>query len=165
MQGLATANPRFFDMDRFTAEKNIFDARLTLNLQRIAGKVKEPSQIIALEPLADVLQTLSVVVADANTKLETHNTMVANLASERDRLSEDVWAFLAHTEIVDTYKIYCGKLDAEQKAIGIGNRRVPLASREARRCFNESRLSVAWASRGVFGWGSRRRIGGLACPG
>jgi wobble nucleotide-excising tRNase len=117
MQGLAVANSRFFDIDRFTTEKNIFEARLTLNLQRIAGKVKEPSQIISLEPLGDVLKTLSDLMADANTKLESHNTMVANLASELDRLSDDVWAFLAHKEIADTFKTYCGKRDAEQKAI------------------------------------------------
>jgi wobble nucleotide-excising tRNase len=134
MQGLATANPRFFDMDRFAAEKNIFDARLTLNLQRIAGKVKEPSQIVALEPLADVLQTLSVIVADTNSKLETHNTMVANLASERDRLSEDVWAFLAHTEIVGTYKIYYGKLEAEQKAIGSLTAKIAKAKEDREIC-------------------------------
>jgi wobble nucleotide-excising tRNase len=60
--------------------------------------------------------------------------MVANLASERDRLSEDVWAFLAHTEIVGTYKIYYGKLEAEQKAIGSLTAKIAKAKEDREIC-------------------------------
>jgi wobble nucleotide-excising tRNase len=117
LQALANGNPRFFDVDAFLAEKNIFDGRFALNLQRIAGKVKEPSQIVTLEPLAPVLQSLNDLVSSANEKIGAHNTMVANLATERERLIEDVWAFFAHSEITIAYKSYSTKREAQQKAI------------------------------------------------
>jgi hypothetical protein len=43
-------------VDKLSAEIGIFDARLALNLQQIAGKVKEPSSIVTLESLAAVLK-------------------------------------------------------------------------------------------------------------
>jgi wobble nucleotide-excising tRNase len=43
--------------------------------------------------------------------------MVVHLGAERNKLSEDVWAFFAHTEIIATYKNYCGEKSGVQKAI------------------------------------------------
>jgi len=62
LQQVAVSNPRFLDLDKVSAERSVFDARLALNLQRIAGKAKEPSQIVSLEPLGEVLQALRELV-------------------------------------------------------------------------------------------------------
>ena len=43
--------------------------------------------------------------------------MVANLATERATLSEDVCAFFAYSEIADAYKIYCSERDVALKGI------------------------------------------------
>jgi len=85
------------------------DARLALNLQRITGKVKEPSKIVSLEPLGEVLQVLGELITAANEKIRDHNAMVANLTAERNKLSEDVWSFFAHSEIAETHKSYCSE--------------------------------------------------------
>ena len=117
LRQLAAVNPRFLDADKLSAEAGIFNARFALNLQQIAGKVKEPSLIVTLEPLGEVLQTVRVLASAANEKIKAHNDMVAHLGTERTKLSEDVWAFFAHTEIVSVYKSYCGEKSGVQKAI------------------------------------------------
>ena len=117
LQQLVTSNPRFLDTNRIATEKSVFDARWMLNSQRIAAKVKEPSQIVVMESLVDVLKRVRELVIEANEKITAHNDMVANLAAERIKLSEDVWAYFAHSEIVNAYKAYYGKRDGVQKAI------------------------------------------------
>jgi wobble nucleotide-excising tRNase len=117
LKQLAAANPRFMDADKLATETNIFDARLALNLQQITGKVKEPSSIVALESLGPVLQAIRVLASTANEKIKAHNDMVADLGTERNRLTDDVWAFLAHTEIVATHRSYCHEKAGVQKAI------------------------------------------------
>jgi wobble nucleotide-excising tRNase len=42
---------------------------------------------------------------------------VAHLATERNKLSDDVWSFFAHAEITGTYKSYCEEKAGVQKAI------------------------------------------------
>lgn len=117
LKQLAAANPRFMDVDKLSAEIGIFDARLALNLQQIAGKVKEPSSIVTLESLAAVLQAIRTFASAANEKIKAHNEMVAHLATERNKLSDDVWSFFAHAEITGTYKSYCEEKAGVQKAI------------------------------------------------
>src|SRR6185437_13649107 len=78
LQQLVTSNPRFLDTNRIATEKSVFDARWMLNSQRIAAKVKEPSQIVVMESLVDVLKRVRELVIEANEKITAHNDMVAN---------------------------------------------------------------------------------------
>lgn len=79
--------------------------------------MKEPSQIIVLEPLGVVLQTAKRLLAEADLKAQAHNKMVSNLAGERTKLTNQVWAFLAHVEIAATFKEYTSDKLGPEKAI------------------------------------------------
>lgn len=114
---LAGGSPRFIDIAKIRSEKAVFDARFSTNLQRIAAKRKEPSQLVVLESLKEVLQEIKDLVAAGNQSITAHNTMVANLTKERTLLTEDVWAFLAHSEMKAGFKSFCEKRDAAQKVV------------------------------------------------
>ena len=117
MQATIDANSRFLDVEKLKAEKSIFDSRLQLNLQRIESKRKEPSQLIDLEPLTEVLATSKQLIADANQKIQAHNLMVTNLAVEKQTLTNQVWEFFAIVEIKSKIAAYQLKKANVEKAI------------------------------------------------
>jgi wobble nucleotide-excising tRNase len=85
---------KFLDVEKLKAEKELLDARIALNNQRLAGKKKEASQVIELEPLSNVLAAIKTLIDTANSQVAAHNKMVANLATERTTLTAQVWKFV-----------------------------------------------------------------------
>ncbi|MDE1155343.1 MAG: AAA family ATPase [Acidobacteriaceae bacterium] len=114
---MAQTDARFLSTEKLATEVALFEARYTLNLQRIASKVKEPSQIATLEPVKEIIDAIHTLAADANSRIKAHNEMVANLQKERTQLGQDVWAFLAQVEIASAYKTYTSKKEGLQKAV------------------------------------------------
>jgi len=86
--------PKFLDVEKLKAEKELLAARITVNNQRLAGKKKEASQVVELEPLGNVCTAISTLIDVANTQVTAHNKMVANLAKERATLTAQVWKFV-----------------------------------------------------------------------
>jgi wobble nucleotide-excising tRNase len=117
MQAALSSASRFLAVEKLAEEKAIFESRFQLNQQRIETKVKEPSQIIALEPLGAILGTAKQLLSDANLKIRDHNTMVSNLSSERIKLTTQIWAFLAKVEISSTFSQYTKDKSGPEKAI------------------------------------------------
>ncbi|MDR3712859.1 MAG: AAA family ATPase [Puia sp.] len=114
MQTALSTASHFLDLETVAADKAIFDSRFQLNLQRIETKAKEPSQIITLEPLGTVLATVKSALADANLKIQAHNSLVSNLSLEKLKLTNQVWTFFAQVEIAVTFKKYAtDKKDVE----------------------------------------------------
>lgn len=85
---------RFLDVEKLKAEKEILDAKLTLNNQCIGGKKKEASQVVELESVSNVATAIKDLIDAANTQISDHNKMVANLAAERATLTAQVWKFV-----------------------------------------------------------------------
>jgi len=67
-----------------------------------------------------------------NEKITAHNAMVANLTAECNKLSEDVWAFLAHSEIAEAYKGYCDEKGGVQKAMDALSAKITKAEEDRR---------------------------------
>lgn len=85
---------KFLDVDKLKLEKELLDARITLNNQRLAGKRKEASQVVELESLSNVFAAIKALIDTANDQVAAHNRMVANLASERTALTAQIWKFV-----------------------------------------------------------------------
>lgn len=117
LQAILNSGSRFLEAEKLKAEKEILESRYRLNLQRIESKSKEPSQLIVLEPLAEVLKRAKELIADANQKIGANNAMVANLFQERQRLTRQVWKFLAEVEIKDKLPDYETKKSGVEQAI------------------------------------------------
>jgi wobble nucleotide-excising tRNase len=127
------ANPsRFLDVESFKRERALLDAHLTVNLQRIATKQQEPSRRIELEPLGEPLEQIRGYIKAANTKIDEHNRIVANLAQERRTLTAQVWKYILGVELQDYLPEYDEKSARLQKAIQSLSEQIEEARRKHR---------------------------------
>jgi wobble nucleotide-excising tRNase len=85
---------KFVSVETLATEKEILDARIALNNQRLIGKQKEASQVVELESLVSILGNIENLIDAANVEVAAHNKMVSNLATERTNLTVQVWAFV-----------------------------------------------------------------------
>lgn len=107
---------KFLDVERLKLEKELLDAKVTLNNQRLAGKKKEASQVVELESLSNVFAAIENLIEAANTQVRAHNKMVANLATERTTLTAQVWKFVLD-ELKTDLATFKTKKDSLDKAI------------------------------------------------
>jgi wobble nucleotide-excising tRNase len=148
LQSAVGSKSKFLEVEKLATEKAIFDSRFQLNLQRIENKRKEPSQIIDLEPLDQVMSAAKQLIAEANQKIQAHNTMVANLTSEKQTLTKQVWIFLATVEIKSKFVSYQTAKGNIEKAISsiaaaVTNTKAEKTSKEAElRTLEKSTTSI-----------------------
>jgi len=107
---------KFLNVERLKTEKELLDAKITLNNQRLAGKKKEASQVVELESLRHVLKAIKTLVDTANAQVTEHNRIVTNLATERTTLIAQVWKFVLE-EIKTDLATFKTKKDGLDKAI------------------------------------------------
>ncbi len=107
---------KFIDVKTLKVEKELLDARITLNNQRLAGKKKEASQVVELESLNNVFAAIKTLIDTANTQVAAHNKMVENLATERTTLTAQVWKFILEEMKTDLTEFKTAK-DGLEKAI------------------------------------------------
>ena len=94
LASIITSPSKFLDVEKLKSEKELLDARIALNNQRLAGKKKEASQVVELESLNNVFAAIKTLIDAANTQVAVHNKMVANLATERTTLTAQIWKFV-----------------------------------------------------------------------
>lgn len=107
---------KFLDIGKLTAESALLDSRLAINIQRLEGKKKEPSQIVELESIANVVDAITELVSAANSLITEHNKTVANLSKERIALTGQVWKFVLQ-ELKEELAAYKKKKEDLNKAI------------------------------------------------
>lgn len=108
---------QFLDEEGFKAQKEVIEARLAVNLQRIAGKKKEPSSVVTLEPLSEPLATAKAMLYAANEQVQAHNKTVANIAQEKVGLTSQVWRHIVHVDLKDAINDYATKKANIESAI------------------------------------------------
>jgi wobble nucleotide-excising tRNase len=108
ISGIIATPSRFLDVEKLKSEKQLLDSKITINLQRLAEKKKEASQIVELESLSNVILEINMLVDAANVEVSSHNAMVNNLAYEKRTLTAQVWRFVLEelkTDISDYQKM------------------------------------------------------------
>lgn len=108
---------RFLDIEKLKAEKELLDSRIMVNTQRLASKKKEPSQVVELESVSNVADSVKTLVDAANTQIAEHNKMVANISKESRDLTAQVWKYLLEAELKTVLADYDTKRDGLSKAI------------------------------------------------
>lgn len=132
-QQLATiiaAPSKFLDVEKLKAEKALLDSKVTINIQRLATKKKEPSRVVELESLSNVAAELKTLVDAANALITRHNKMVANLAHEKRELTAQVWKYLLEVELKTELAAYETKRGGLNKAIDAMDDQVASATKE-----------------------------------
>ncbi|MDV6341805.1 AAA family ATPase [Nitrosomonas sp. Is24] len=94
LAGIIALPSKFLDVEKLKAEKELLDAKITLNNQRLAGKKKEASQVIELESLSGICTTIEGLIDAANTQIAAHNIMISNLETEQTTLTAQIWKFV-----------------------------------------------------------------------
>ncbi len=74
--------------------KNLEDA-VTINIQRIDAKVKEPSMIVFLEDTVSITQDLRSIISALNFQINTRNRMINDIENQKEEYISDVWKYLA----------------------------------------------------------------------
>lgn len=120
---IIAAPSKFLDVEKLKAEKELLDSKVTINVQRLAGKKKEASQVVELESLVNVAAAIKELIDSANVLVAAHNKMVANLTQERSALTSQVWKYVLEELKTDlaTYKTTRDGLD---KAITAMNEQI-----------------------------------------
>lgn len=95
----------FLDIEKLKSKKQVVDSLLLLNIRKINQKKKESSQIIVLDSLSDVLNSIVAEIKDANKKIDEHNIMVKNISTEKSALTQCIWKFVIE-ELKDSIKNY-----------------------------------------------------------
>jgi len=130
---IIAAPPKFLDATKLKAEKELFDSRITINIQRLAGKKREPSQSVELESLSNVSTAIKTMVDDTNMLVVEHNKMVANLSQERITLTAQVWKYLLEEELKGDLTAYKSSRDGLNKAIAAMETQIKEAKKEKER--------------------------------
>jgi len=116
LAGIIASPSKFLDIEKLKAEKEILDAKIALNNQRLADKKREASRVIELESLNNVCASIKALICEANTQVSTHNNLVANLTAERTILTAQVWKFVVE-ELKSDLATYKKTKDGLDKAI------------------------------------------------
>lgn len=116
LASIIASTSKFLDVEKLKSEKELLDARITINNQRLAEKKKEASQVVELESLSNVFAAIKTLIDTTNTQVAAHNKMVANLANERTTLTAQVWKFILD-ELKADLTVFKNAKDGLDKAI------------------------------------------------
>ena len=130
---IIAAPPKFLDATKLNAEKELFDSRVKINIQRLAEKKREPSQSVELESLSNVNTAIKTLVDDTNALIAEHNKMVTNLSQEQITLTAQVWKYLLEEELKDDLAAYKSSRDGLDKAIAATETQIKEVEKEEKR--------------------------------
>jgi len=129
LSAIIAAPPKFLDVEKMKAEKELLDSKITINNQRLAEKKRESSQVYELDSHSNLLAAIASLITSANALIAEHNKMVVNLSKERKTLTAQVWRFVIEelkTELV-AYKTARDNID---KAIASMTAQIAAATAE-----------------------------------
>lgn len=124
---------KFLDTAKLKTEKELFDSLVTINIQRLAAKKREPSQSVELQSLSNVSTAMTTLLDDTNALIAKHNKMVANLSQERNTLTAQVWKYLLDVELKSDLAAYKSSRDSLDKAVAALEMQIKTAKAEKER--------------------------------
>lgn len=106
ISSIKQTNSVFLDNVLFSAEAGLLEDLLARNFQMILNKIHEPSRKLALEAIGDLANKLEAHITEANSKIVEHNQIVANIGSEKTKLTSQIWRFVLNelSEDIATYQ-------------------------------------------------------------
>lgn len=82
-------------LDGYQTKLQFLANAVTINLQRISAKIKEPTAIAALEDTDTLLVELGSIIDGFNKRIQANNDVVSRIKTERVRCRRYVWEYLA----------------------------------------------------------------------
>jgi wobble nucleotide-excising tRNase len=93
-------------------EKQLLDSTINSNCQLLRQKINEPSKSIKLQSLRQILNNIDGEVVTANIKIDENNDTFHNNKTEKIKLTNQIWKFLANESEseIDNYTTMKGQL-------------------------------------------------------
>lgn len=123
---------KFLDVAMFQGERDLLEAKISLNIQQLVNKSKEPSQIFELESISDTAASIASLIAEANKKVAEHNTLVKNIGKEKAKLVSEVWKHLIDVDLSEAYTHYKSTKAGLERAINSLEERIHNSGQEIR---------------------------------
>ena len=83
------------DLSDYKAKLALLESSITINLQRIAAKIKEPTTIAALEDTDTILIEIGGLIDDINKAIKANNDVVNAKQTKQTECVDSVWEHLA----------------------------------------------------------------------
>lgn len=112
----ASASTRV-DKAGLQSQRDAVAAKIAANSLLIESKRKEPSRPIVLDGLAQGAAAIAATIAKANTAIGAHNETVANIRTEKEKLTAQVWRHLVEDELAGDLSDYATRKDGLDKAV------------------------------------------------
>lgn len=107
------------DLSEYKDKLALLESKISINLQRIANKIKEPTSIVALEDTDSILLDLGQIIDEINRQIATNNSIVNDKRKKQEQCKREVWeliAFMLKDQIAD-YKGALSALDTDIKSL------------------------------------------------
>ena len=107
------------DLSEYEVKVQLLVDAITINKQRIAAKIKEPTSIASLEDTDSLLIEIGTLIDGFNKKIKENNEIVSDLKTKKVLCKKQVWEYLAEFLKADVvaYNKALTDLDAEIKAL------------------------------------------------
>ena len=104
-------------MSEYEVKVQLLVDAITINRQRIAAKIKEPTTIASLEDTDSLLIEIGTLIDGFNKKIKENNEIVSDLKTKKGLCKKQVWEYLAELLKADVaaYNKALTDLDAEIK--------------------------------------------------
>ncbi len=126
------------DLVEYKDKIALLKSSIEINKQRISGKVKEPTSIVALEDTDSLLIEIGTLIDDINRQIKANNDVVNDKKAKKAACVNQVWEHLAFmlSRDVATYKAEQAKLKKEADDL-------TAKATAARRAFNAATGDIA----------------------
>ena len=114
-------------------------AIIARNKAALQEKERTPSKAVVLESVEQPLSDLNQVIANANAKIETHNTLIRAKRDERPKLVESCWRYLAEVLLRDELSDYRRRQKGRDKGVEVTQGKVDDITNELLRLDGEVR--------------------------
>lgn len=106
-------------LEEYQTKLQLLSNAITINLQRISAKIKEPTTIASLEDTDTLLIELGSIIDEFNKRIQTNNDVVGHLRTEKVKCKQHVWEYLAFylKDAVAEYHSKTAALDGEISAL------------------------------------------------
>lgn len=117
LNSVISTDHKFLDIEKLKNQKKILDSKIEVNLQQINLKKQQPSRVVSLKSIENIINEIRNIIISANHKIDKHNKMVSHLKEERRKLTAQVWKYVIDQELKSDLSTYKSKRRNIKKAI------------------------------------------------
>lgn len=103
------------DIESYQTKLKMLQDAITINNQRIAAKVKEPTTIASLEDIDTLLLDIGAIIDKLNVQINARNNIVSDIKNQKIKCKKEVWEYLAFAlkDVVKTYRDSIAKIETD----------------------------------------------------